>query len=194
MDKTPKTALVSLAFNVSFCAFHIVFGAATHSWWLFTVGVYYCVLSAMRFVVIRKKRGVRSVVRFTGVMLMVLSVPLAGTVILSLVNNRGHKIHLIPMLAIATYSFAKITLATIGLIKSIRVSSEKSVALRNISFATALVSIFSLQRSMLVTFEGMTDSQIVLMNALTGTGACILVFLLGLNLVRKKKLFFKVLK
>ena len=194
MDKTPKTALVSLAFNISFCAFHIVFGAVTRSWWLFTVGVYYCVLSAMRFVVIRKKRGVRSVVRFTGVMLMVLSVPLAGTVILSLVNNRGHKIHLIPMLAIATYSFAKITLATIGLIKSIRVSSEKSVALRNISFATALVSIFSLQRSMLVTFEGMTDSQIVLMNALTGTGACILVFLLGLNLVRKKKLFFKVLK
>ena len=68
------------------------------------------------------------------------------------------------------------------------------MALRNISFATALVSIFSLQRSMLVTFEGMTDSQIVLMNALTGTGVCILVFLLGLNLVRKKKLFFKVLK
>jgi len=194
MDKTPKTALVSLAFNISFCAFHIVFGAVTRSWWLFTVGVYYCVLSAMRFVVIRKKRGVRSVVRFTGVMLMVLSVPLAGTVILSLVNNRGHKIHLIPMLAIATYSFAKITIATVKLIKSIRVSSEKSVALRNISFATALVSIFSLQRSMLVTFEGMTDSQIVLMNALTGTGVCILVFLLGLNLVRKKRLFFKVLK
>ena len=193
MDKTSKTALVSLAFNISFCAFYIVFGAVTRSWWLFTVGVYYCVLSAMRFVVIRKKRGVRSVVRFTGVMLMVLSVPLAGTVVLSLVNNRGHKIHLIPMLAIATYSFAKITLATVGLIKSIRVSSEKSVALRNISFATALVSIFSLQRSMLVSFEGMTDSQIVLMNALTGTGVCILVFLLGLNLVRKK-LFFKVLK
>jgi len=107
MDKTPKTALVSLAFNISFCAFHIVFGAVTRSWWLFTVGVYYCVLSAMRFVVIRKKRGVRSVVRFTGVMLMVLSVPLAGTVILSLVNNRGHKIHLIPMLAIATYSLQR---------------------------------------------------------------------------------------
>ena len=187
MDRTSKTALVSLTFNITFCVFYIVFGAVTSSWWLFTVGVYYCVLGAMRFVVIRKKTGARSKVRFTGVMLMVLSVPLAGTVILSLVDNRGHKIHLIPMLAIATYSFAKITLATVKLIRSRRNSSEKAVALRNVSFAAALVSIFSLQRSMLVSFEGMTSGEILAMNAMTGVAVCAIVFLLGLNLIKAKR-------
>lgn len=44
---------------------------------------------------------------------------------------------------------------------------------------------------MLVSFEGMSEAEILLMNALTGTGVCIIVFLLGLNLVVKRTLIFK---
>jgi len=46
---------------------------------------------------------------------------------------------------------------------------------------------------MLVSFEGMTQDGILIMNALTGAGVCIIVFLLGLNLVKKKKFLFKTL-
>ena len=57
--------------------------------------------------------------------------------------------------------------------------------------ADAFVSIFALQRSMLVSFEGMNETEIIIMNAVLGSAVCIIVFLLGLNLVRSKKILFK---
>ena len=191
MNRILKSALISLAFNIAFGAYHIVFGVMERSWWLFTVGVYYVILSTARFAVIMTKRNGRFVTKFAGIMLMVLSVPLAGTVVLAVVADRGTVFHEIVMIAIAVYAFTKITLATVKLVKSRHIRSAKAVTLRNISFATAFVSIFSLQRSMLVSFDGMTESGIRIMNGATGSGVCIIVFLLGLNLVKKKKIIFR---
>ena len=191
MNRILKSALISLAFNIAFGAYHIVFGVMERSWWLFTVGVYYVILSTARFAVIMTKRNGRFITKFAGIMLMALSVPLAGTVVLAVVADRGTAFHKIVMIAIAVYAFTKITLATVKLVKSRHIRSAKAVTLRNISFATAFVSIFSLQRSMLVSFEGMTESVIRIMNGATGSGVCIIVFLLGLNLVKKKKIIFR---
>ena len=98
---------------------------------------------------------------------------------------------MIVMIAMAAYAFTKITLATIKLIKARRSTSATLITLRNISFADAFVSIFALQRSMLVSFEGMTEAEIVIMNAVLGSTVCVIVFLLGLNLVRNRKILFK---
>ena len=186
MDRTLKLALVSLLFNMVYSAYHIIFGITTHSWWFFTIGIYYAILSIVRFVVLRHKGKKYFVIRFTGIMLMVLSLTLVGTVILAFVKDRGTVFHLIIMLAIAVYAFTKITLATINWIKARKSKSVKLITLRNISFADAFVSIFSLQRSMLVSFEGMTDMEIRIMNVATGSAVCIIVFLLGLNLLHTK--------
>ena len=188
MDRTLKLALVSLIFNTVYSAYHIIFGIATHSWWFFTIGIYYAILSIVRFVVLRHKGKKQFVIRFTGIMLMVLSLPLIGTVILAFVKDRGTEFHLIVMLAIAVYAFTKITLATIKWTKARKSKSVKWITLRNISFADAFVSIFSLQRSMLVSFEGMSEIEIRIMNVATGSAVCIIVFLLGLNLVQSKRL------
>ena len=186
MDRTRKLALVSLLFNMVYSAYHIIFGITTHSWWFFSIGVYYAILSIVRFVVLRHKGKKRFVIRFTGIMLMALSLSLVGTVILAFVKDRGTEFHLIVMLAIAVYAFTKITLATIKWIKARKSKSAKLITLRNISFADAFVSIFSLQRSMLVSFEGMSEIEIRIMNVATGSAVCIIVFLLGLNLVQQK--------
>ena len=194
MDKYRRNAFVTLALNMAFAAYYFVFGIVWNSWWLLTLGSYNLILSLVRFVVLQAKRSERFMARFSGWMLMILSVPLAGTVILSIVHDRGRRFHMIVMIAIAAYAFTRITLTTVNLIKSRHSASVSLIALRNISFADAFVSIFALQRSMLVSFEGMTQAEITLMNALTGTGTCILVFLLGLNLVEKKKVLFKALE
>lgn len=187
MDRTLKPALISLFFNMVYSAYHIIFGIATHSWWFFTIGIYYAILSVVRFVALKNKGKKRFVIRFTGIMLMMLSVSLVGTVILAFVKDRGTEFHLIIMLMIAVYAFTKIILATIKWIKSRKSRSAKLITLRNISFADAFVSIFSLQRSMLVSFEGMTETEIRIMNVATGSVVCIIVFLLGLNLVQQKR-------
>ena len=191
MDRTLKIALESLAFNIAFATYHLVMGLVASSWWLLTLGSYYLILSTVRFAVLRSKSEKRFIAKFTGCMLILLSIPLAGTVILSVVRDRGHERHMIVMIAMAAYAFTKITLATIQLVKVRRSTSATLITLRNISFADAFVSIFALQRSMLVSFEGMTEAEIVIMNATLGSAVCVIVFLLGLNLIRNKKILFK---
>jgi divalent metal cation (Fe/Co/Zn/Cd) transporter len=171
-----------------YSAYHIIFGITTHSWWFFTIGIYYAILSIVRFVVLRHKGNNRFVIRFTGIMLMVLSLSLVGTVILAFVKDRGTEFPLVVMLAIAVYAFTKMTLATIKWIKARKSKAVRLITLRNISFADAFVSIFSLQRSMLVSFEGMSETEIRIMNVATGSAVCIIVFLLGFNLVQQKKI------
>ena len=190
MDRTLKFALASLSFNIAFATYYLIMGLITRSWWLLTLGSYYLVLSIVRFVVLRSQSGERFIAKFTGWMLILLSIPLVGTVILSVVRDRGHERHMIVMIAIAAYAFTRITLATIQLIKAHRSTSATLITLRNISFADAFVSIFALQRSMLVSFEGMTEAEIVIMNALLGAAVSVIVFLMGVNLLRRKKILF----
>lgn len=178
---------MSLVANTAVAAYYLVFGLVTSSWRLLTLGTYYLILSTVRFTVLRNKRNERFISKFTGWMLITLSVPLAGTVILSVVRDRGHKLHIIVMIAIAAYTFTKITLATVNFIKAHRSASVALITLRNISFADAFVSIFALQRSMLVSFKGMSEFEIVIMNAALGSSVCVFVFLLGLNLLQNKK-------
>ena len=190
MDRTQKLALASLTFNTAFAIYNLVFGLYISSWWLLTLGSYYLVLSIVRFVVLRHKAEGRFITRFTGWMLMILSIPLAGTVALSVVRDRGHELHMIVMIAMAAYAFTRLTIATINLIKTRRSSSATIITLRNISFADAFVSIFALQRSMLVSFEGMSETEIVIMNAALGSATCVLTFLLGVNLARSTTIKF----
>lgn len=191
MSSTLKFSLFSLLFNAVFCTYHIVSGIITHSWWLFTIGIYYAVLSILRFVVLLGKKNNRFITRFAGVMLMLLSVPLVGTVILAVVRDRGIVMHEIVMITMAVYSFTKITFAIINLVKVRKNTSARLVTLRNISLSDACVSIFALQRSMLVSFGDMSETDIGIFNAVVGMAVCMIVFLLGLNLVKRKKILFK---
>ena len=182
--------LLSLAFNLTYAVYNAVLGFISHSWWFVTLSVYYAVLGIMRFAVLQIKRKSETEIlakKFTGFCFLFLSACLVGTVILSLTDNRGTKHNEIIMITIALYTFTKVVLGIINLVKSKKYSSPAFKTLRNISFADALVSVFSLQRSMLVTFEGMSEGDIFLLNVLTGTGVCISVLLLGINLIGGKR-------
>ena len=191
MDRTQKMVLISLICNIVFSIYHLVLGIVSYSWWLLTLGFYYLILSIVRFTVLRTKKADRFFAKFTGWMLIALTAPLIGTVVLSIMRDRGHKLHMIIMIAMAAYAFTNITLAAIRFIKSRQSTSAALIALRNISLANAFVSIFALQRSMLVTFEGMSATEIVIMNAVLGSVVCVIVFLLGLNLLQDKKVLFR---
>jgi len=182
---------MSFAANIAFAAYHGVLGFVLHSWWFITLSVYYVLLSVMRFAILRMPQDQASggfIRRFTGIMLMVLAWCLSGTVILCTMKERGVRHHEIVMITLALYAFIKVTLGIMNLIKAARHASSAWVCLRNISLADALVSICSLQRSMLVSFGDMAQADIVLFNVLTGSGVCLIVFILGLNLTGGKRI------
>ena len=182
---TLKFAIGSLAINIACCAYHIGFGIVTKSYWLLSVGMYYLVLSLTRFFVIVAKNDHSFVMKSSGGMLIALAITIFGTVILSVIKDRGEKFHEIIAITIAVYAFSKISIAAVKLIKYGCSSFAKLVVLRNISFASALVSILSLQRILLATFEGMTEIEIHIMNAMTGMGVVVIVFFLGVRLFKK---------
>ena len=189
--KSPYTGLmVNFVYAVSNC----VVGLIIHSWWFITVGAYYAVLTATRFSVLQIGKNAASTSgidrfakRVTGILLIALSFCLIGINILSALKERGTAFHEIIMIAIATYTFTKVTVAIIGMVKARRMASPIAVTLRNISLADAFVSIYSMQRSMLVSFPGMQAEDIQLFNILTGTAVWIIVLLLGINLIGGKR-------
>ena len=105
---------------------------------------------------------------------------------MSAVKDRGTAFHTIVMITIATYTFTKITISIIGMVKAKRSASPVLKTLRNISLADACVSIYTMQKSMLVSFPGMETSEILLLNIFTGTAVWIVVLLLGINLIGGK--------
>ncbi len=195
MQKIIKLTLFSLFTNIAFAIYNSILGFVTHSWWFITLGAYFFVLSITRFALLKIKKKSQDDLslenfakKFTGVMLICLSVTFAGTVVLSVVKDRGIKYHEIVMITMALYAFVKVTLAIINLVKAKKDDSPVTKTLRNISLSDAFVSIFALQRSMLVSFGEMAYSDIRLFNSLTGSAVCILVFLLGINLLGGRRI------
>lgn len=190
MQKIIKLTLLNLFTNIAFAVYNNILGFITHSWWYITLSAYFFVLSVTRFALLKIKKKSNgdlslenSAKKITGIMLIFLSITLSGTVILSIVKDRGVKYQKVVMITIALYAFVKVTLAIINLVKSKNADSPLTKTLRNISLSDAFVSIFALQRSMLVSFGEMAQKDIKLFNILTGSAVCILVFLLGINLL-----------
>lgn len=188
-------AFISLVINITYGLGNSLVGFVTYSWWFLTVSAYYIILSIMRFALVMSEKRSKTentengvfVKRFSGAMLLCMSVVLVGTVLLTVKNDIGIKYHEIIMITIATYTFTKLVFAIINLCKSKNFSSPIIKALRNISVADATVSIFSLQRSMLTSFAGMKIEDIRIFNILTGSAVCFVVLILGINLLRKEK-------
>lgn len=185
-----RMAWVSFAANALFAAGHLALGLYTASWWFIVICEYHLLLGVMRFILLRKTAwtNAQTPARFTGIMFLFVSLCLTGTVILCAVRDRGTKYHEIVMITLALYAFSKVTLAVINLCKARGHTAPTLRALRCISLADALVSICSLQRSMLVSFEGMRAGSIRLFNMLTGSGVCLIIFVFGLNLIRGKRI------
>lgn len=194
-DSLMRRALRGLIISLLFALMHAALGIMESSWWYLTLSAYYVILSVLRFSLLRIRRKAdtegtdeRFAEKFTGWLFLAMSWFLSGTVIMTVINDHGTQHHLIAAIALSTWVFTRLTLAIIHLIHARRNASPVIRALRNIALAEAFVSLMSLQRVMLASFPGMTQASICLMNALTGTGVCVLIFMLGLNLIGGKRI------
>ena len=188
-----RNPYTSLALNIAYALANCIIGFLTYSWWFITVGAYYTVLAITRFSVLQLRRRAKGdyntelfARRITGILLVVLSVCIVGVNILSAIKDRGSDFHEIVMITIATYTFTKITFSIIGMAKARHSPSPVLKTIRNISLADACVSIYTMQRSMLVSFPGMGSSEILILNIFTGTVVWIVVLFLGINLIGGK--------
>ncbi len=193
-ERSITFALINLIINGLYALGNFALGIYEQSYWFITAGAYYGILGAMRFLTVlfarKSKKSLKNelfVQKIVGVMLVLLSFVLSGSVYLCVRFDVSRAIHEIIMITIATYTFTKITFAIINLTRNSKRNSPLLLSLFCINLSDASVSIFSMQRSMLVSFGEMSVGDIKLMNSLTGAAVCILVAVLGVWMTMKSR-------
>jgi hypothetical protein len=189
-------ATCSLLINIAYVALHVVLAFITDAfyWYIFLAG-YYAILVSLRsgIVLYHKRKGKEPVTsidrekieirkyRSCGVILTLipftLSVPIAQIIKLDRAFiHAGHAIF-----AFAAYSFYKIVMSIINVVKSKKQTDVTIQAVRYIGLADALVSIFALQTAMFHEFS--KGSGYAFANILTGSVVCVLTVALGINMI-----------
>lgn len=185
--------------NLLYAAGNGIYAKRTHSAWLGTLSAYYLFLCMIRFLVIRqefcfakehiegkRKRAAEwNVFRNAGILLSFITLVLGGAVVL-LLHEEGGKVYSGYLIfAVAAYTFYKITISVINMIKVRRMNSPLLLTIRNIGYADALVSILFLQTAMFTAFSDGKKINKQLMNEMTGGAVCAMILLIGIFMVRK---------
>ncbi len=176
-------AVFSLIVNLLYAFYNGILGMMSSSLIFVASSVYYLLLSVMRFSVVlseRKFGNGRKNVSAVGVMLIILSVIFQVMVFASMRDETASVYGTIPMITIATFTFAKITAAAVTAVKYRKNPLPLYKAVNVIRYSEVAVSLLTMQQSMLVSFGEGTDSSAVILNACTGAGVCL--FIMGLGI------------
>ncbi len=184
-------AIFSLIFNLIFACYNGILGILQPSALLVVSALYYLLLGGMRLtLVLRKQRSHRHTDRqalaATGILLMVLSAVFHLIVFISIQQNTATAYGTIPMIAMATFTFVKITMAAVQARRFRHHPNGTVRALHAVRYAEVAVSLLTMQQSMLVSFgEGGTPA--IGLNAFTGAGVCCFILLLGVFTFMRRK-------
>lgn len=189
-----RAAGLGFAVNLLYTLYHGVLGILNHSLWLIVMCAYYTVLGTTRLSAVlcgRKSKAAPCdeteyfVMKLSGMLLVLLSFVLAVVNYISLSQNIAARYHEIVMITIAAYTFYKITVAVIRAVKQRGDPSPLLAAIRGIGCAEAAASVLTLQRSMLVSFDGMDPAKARIMNQATGAAVWLFVLLLGISMTMR---------
>lgn len=194
--RTILTTLPSFLINVAYTVYNGVIGIMNQSAWFITMAVYYSLLGIMRYRAVNAERKISrmedpkqikkkelSIIRTDGILLLVLNLTLSGVVLLTIAKGTAKTHTEIMVISIAAYTFYKITKAVINMIKVRKMQSPILITIRNIGVADALVSMLTLQSTMLTSFQKTNSIDANRMNGITGLAVCILIALLGASMI-----------
>ncbi|MCM1260984.1 MAG: hypothetical protein NC182_07640 [Prevotella sp.] len=183
----------SFCINVGYAIFEGILGIVFLSVWYMSLSGYYLILSIARGSILwrhqnRKKKRDQIVenplqqYQHCGILLVVLTLALSIAIIQMVYANKGF-IHLgFTIYASAAYTFYKLTMSIIHLVKAKKEKDYHIQSLRNIGFAEALVSVLALQTAMLASFS---DGQmnLAIWNAITGGVVVMIILALGVYMI-----------
>lgn len=202
--RTILTTLPAFLINVAYTVYNGVIGIMNQSVWFITMAVYYSLLGIMRYRAVSTGRKISrlddreqirkkelSVIKTDGILLLVLNLALSGVVLLTIAQDTAKRYSEIMVISIAAYTFYKITMAVVNMVKVRKTKSPILITIRNIGAADALVSMLTLQAAMFASFQDKNSLNSNQMNAITGLSVCILISILGISMIwyawKKKK-------
>ncbi len=187
--KTVTAALGSLAVTALFALYNGFLGVYHASLWHGSICVYYLVLVILRTTVIaagkkagRKaepNRALAKVYIASAALLLFLNVCLVVPVSLMVLRQKPVNMSLIPAIAMAAYTTYKVVMASVNLKRRKRSSNRLVRLLRTISFIDALVSVLSLQNTLIMVNMKDDGSEMLTLTAITSAAIMLTVLVLS---------------
>ncbi len=176
----------SLAWNALYGILQLRLGFYHHTFWFCSLGAYYICLGVMRFFLARhttryapgeRMQTELKKYRACGIVFLVMNAALALIIFFMLYQGRTFEHHMITAIAMAAYTFTSLTTAIINVIRYRKYNSPVYSASKAISLAAALVSVLTLESTMLTTFGGdtMTATEQKWMLGATGGAISVLI-------------------
>ena len=178
----------SLAWNALYGLFQLWLGFYHHTFWFYSLGAYYICLGVMRFFLARhttryapgeRMRDELIKYRACGIVFLPMNLALALIVFFMVYWNRTFEHHMITAIALAAYTFTSMAVAIINFVKYRKYNSPVFSAAKAISLAAALVSMLTLESTMLTTFSDGTMTAVEQKWMLGATGGAISVLIIA---------------
>jgi hypothetical protein len=172
----------SLIWNALYGIFQLWLGFYHHTFWFYSLGAYYICLAVMRLFLVKHIRRYEPAekmidelkkYRACGVVFLFMNLALALIIFFMIYWNRTFEHHMITAIAMAAYTFTALTTAIVNVIKYRKYQSPVISASKAISFAAALVSMLTLESTMLTTFGDGTMTPTAQKQMLGATGGVI---------------------
>ena len=151
----------ALVWNALYGIFQLWLGFYHHTFWFCSLGAYHICLGVMRFFLARHTTryapGERietelKKYRACGIVFLVMNLALTLIIFFMVYFGRTFEHHMIVAIAMAAYTFTALTAAIINVIKYRKYNSPVYSASKVISLAAAIVSMLTLESTMLTTF------------------------------------------
>ena len=194
----------SLAWNTLYGILQLWLGFYHHTFWFYSLGAYYVCLAVMRFFLVRHTRKYApgekmqtELVKYRacGWIFLIMNLALALIIFFMVYWNRTFEHHMITAIAMAAYTFTAFTVAIVNVVKYRKYNSPVFSASKAISLAAALVSMLTLESTMLTTFSDgtMTATEQKWMLGATGGVISILIVATAIYMIvigtKKLKIF-----
>ena len=184
----------TLAWNALYGIFQLWLGFYHRTFWFYSLGTYYICLGVMRFFLARhttryapgeRMQTELKKYRACGIVFLVMNLALALIIFFMVYWNRTFEHHMITAIAMAAYTFTALTTAIVNVIRYRKYQSPVFSASKAISLAAALVSMLTLESTMLTTFgeETMTATAQKWMLGATGGAISVLIVLTAIYMI-----------
>lgn len=180
----------AFAFNAAYAVFQLCLGLWHASAWFYAMAAYYLLLATMRLMLANhtrtyapgeQRRMEWKKYRRCGVLLLVMNLALAVIIPYFVWQIRVFAHHEITTIAMATYTFASLTVAIVNVVRYRRFSSPAYSAAKAVSLASAAVSLLTLENAMLTAF-GQESGELFRRVMLGATGTAVVLFVQGMAL------------
>lgn len=177
-------AYVGLIMNAVFGVLKVVMGYLYDSSWLYAMAGYHMLASLMVFIIVYRDRTSKETLEhkklirglhsyeLCGWLMILMNTAISVIVFMVVFKEQTITYPGFMIYAIAAFSFYSLTMAIINLVKYRRKSNPVFSAIKRISLAKALVSIFTLQVAMLTQFSDGAETPVRFMNFATGSVVC----------------------